>query len=237
MELILNILAGVIAGILLTTLTFYWRRVSYFFRFGPIRKVWSPFLDGDTVVLLTGRPGSLPRSTTKVSFSEVKAVQKLMYFFREFGVNFTTYTSIDTELNCYAEKNIVLLGSQYGNKVTEKISDRIMIPIEYDDSGNLIINNRKYETVLDTDFLVKSDYALIVKCPNPSDNDKKMLILAGNHGVATESATRFISSKSGFNKIAKELGNSDFIAVIRTEVDNKISQNPKLEFLMKFELS
>ena len=235
MEFGVNILASLAAGVILTGLAISWRRFIPFFSFGSIRKVWSPFLKGNTVIVITGRPGLLPRSTTKVSFSETRALLNLKKFFEKFGSNFEITNSIDANSIQYIDKNIILLGSQKANEVTKEFSNKIAIPFSYDSQGNLVSHSETFPSTPDNGESLKQDHALILKCVSPYGTGNRMFILAGNHGAATEAAARYVVSRNGIAEIARKLGDSDFTAVLRVQVENNNPKSCKLIKCWKFQ--
>lgn len=235
MEFGISLLASIAAGAILTGLAVSWRRLIPYYHFGTIRKVWSPFLHNNTVVVITGRRGQLPRSTTKVSFCEMRALLNLTEFFKKFASDFEVLNSIDTDPASYASKNIILLGSQKANEVTREIGKRIAIPLGYDDQGNLVSHSGTFPTIPNDGSPIQQDHALILKCPSPYGDDKRMFILAGNHGAATEGAARYMVSRHGIAEIARKLGDSDFIAVLRVQTESNTIKNCKLVKCWKFQ--
>jgi len=235
MDFILNVLAGLVTGIIVSTFVATRKSLSLYLRFGRVRKVWFPFLRGNAVVVITGRPGQLPRSTTKVSFSEVLALVELKAFFQRFGSNFDVLNSIDANPSQYADKDIILLGSQQANEETELISRKIAVPFSYDDHGNLVSQLGRFPSIPDDGTLLKEDHALILKCNSPYGHARKVLILAGNHGTATESAVRYMVSPSGIVEIASKLGSSDFIGILHVDVESNVPKSYKLVTCWKFE--
>ncbi len=235
-EFLLNVLASLIAGFAFATILWSWHRLPYLLRIGRIRKAWSPFLDGDTVLIMTGRQGDLERSTTRASFNEARAMHKMAAFFSSMSAKFQLGNGIDDDLSAQEGKNLILLGSRNGNDMTKALGKKIPImPVWYDSAGNLVIDETKYCTVPGGDRPVTEDYALLLRCSKMTGDRKKVMILAGNHGAATEAAAMFAMSQSGITAIAKRAGNNDFIAVIKTTVNNNVPEPATLEFLMAFD--
>jgi hypothetical protein len=234
MDFLYNVLAGLIAESIAKLFATSRKWVLFDHRSRAIRKVWSPFLEDNTVVVITGRLGKLARSTIKVSFSEVLAIIKLRSFFEKFGGNFLVYNSIDAKLVAYADSNIILLGSQQSNDVTKQILEKIAVPFRYDTHGNLESHLGKFPTILNGN-LIAEDHALIVKCDSPYGQNKKLLILAGNHGTATEAAVKYSISPFGIAEIAEQLGESDFIAIVHVEVESNMPKNYRLVACWKFD--
>jgi hypothetical protein len=233
----INVLASLFAALIIFLISKYINNVLYFLRIGKsekIRKVWAPFISNKTIVVMTGRKGVLPRSTIKVSFSEHQAVIELEKFFDKYRVEFKTLNSIEFNNDAYYDSNIILLGSKNANEVTEEFSrKRCLRPkIDYDNKGNLIVNKEIFKTNPDDGSPISEDYALVLKCDR---NEKsKLMIIAGNHGAATEGAVKYVLSSLGFIKIAKELGNSNFMAIIKIKMKNNISHEYSLVEWEKF---
>jgi hypothetical protein len=178
---IISVVASIVGGLILGYLFALKKYFNVLRHFGSSRKIWKPFFQNNTAVIITGRKGKFPRSP-----------------------------------------------------VTKIISERIAIPFSYNEKGNLVSKNTEYGTVLNTNEQIVEDFALIVKCNNPYNDEKKIMVLAGNHGCATEAAVHFVVSKVGIANIGERLNSSDFFAIIKIEVDNNIPKRIELLKCWKF---
>lgn len=234
MSFIVSVVASIVGGLILGYLFALKKYINVLRYFGTTRKMWKPFFQNNTAVIITGRKGQFPRSTIKNSFSELLGVINLRDFFAKFNKSFAVYNSMMDTSNIFKSQNVILLGSQNANPVTKIISERIAIPFSYNEKGNLVSKNTEYGTVLNTNGQIVEDFALIIKCSNPYNDEKKIMVLAGNHGCATEAAVHFVVSKAGIANIGKRLNSSDFLAIIKIEVDNNIPKRIELLKCWKF---
>jgi len=235
LDFVVSVITSIIGGIILGYMVGLHNHINLLFSFGSTKKIWFPFLNEDTAVIITGRQGELPRSTIKNSYSELIGAIVLRDFFMHFNRSFTIYNSKINSLNVYNSENIILLGSQNANPGTKDISEKIAMPFSYDGYGNLIIRGNTYSSKPTDGSPLIEDYALIVKCVNPYNEENRVMILAGNHGCATEAAVKYVTSKTGIAKIGNKLKSSDFLAVIKVKIENNIPKSIDLVGCWKFE--
>ncbi|MBW8017282.1 MAG: hypothetical protein FVQ82_13950 [Planctomycetes bacterium] len=229
MNFILSVISSVVGGYLLGISVLTKRWIAPFWRLGRARKFWGQFFRGRTIVVLTGRPGKHLRSTTKVSYCEVLGVLELVSFFKGLGLDVAIYNSQEIDSRQYLENNVIFVGKQNANKATLELSKKMLIPFSYDSQANTVYSEKPFITEpKDPKCPITEDYAFILKGDNPYDNgDKKVLVLAGNHGAATEGVIRYVTSKSGMDYIAGEVGKHDFSGIVKIPIEDNIPKKAR----------
>lgn len=224
----IGVAASFVAAILWYFFLRRWLNFRIFLQIRNLRRIWSPFLKGSTTVIITGRTGPLPRSSVRASFSEVQALLNLIKFFNICKASFSVANSVTTPPDTLVGQNIILLGGKSSNEFTRRLSSSIAIKFEYDENGNLAGHFGKFPSEPDNGNPIKKDYAIVLKCNNPFSGNNKVLLIAGNHGAATDGATKYLVSSKGVREIAKKIGDDDFLAIIRIEVNNNVPHNYSL---------
>jgi len=80
---------------------------------------------------------------------------------------------------------------------------------------------------------IKVDYGIVARIANPFDGlgHHKALILGGCHGFGTEAAVRFVGNKELLDSLQRKVGRNDFAALIRSAVEGRRAQTPRVEIL------
>jgi len=119
-------------------------------------------------------------------------------------------------------ENIISIGGESGNPLTRMLLDRCECPFRFQGYSLAdTLTGEKYFAVLDAEQenRVNKDYAIIVKSPNPKNEENKIYIIAGIHSDGTFGAAR--CSHKDYEKIINKLtkGKSIFAILIEVKFD------------------
>jgi uncharacterized protein len=225
MDLIQSIIASLSAVGLIAVVRVIIIYFQKHLKFSPFKKIWDCFVDGDTVIFLTGRDQG---DTIKVSYNETIAAARIKDLLKIPLLKKKQRIIIETDYSIKIDdKNIITLGSEKTNRITKSILNIISGYIDYDYtlSNDLVINNEIFKSSFKDGYLQK-DYGLIVKTNNPFNSLKKVLVIAGNHGLGTQASVLSLINKTEISKVISRVGDSNFYAVIESEFNKRFANNP-----------
>jgi DNA-binding transcriptional ArsR family regulator len=102
------------------------------------------------------------------------------------------------------KNNLILIGNPQFNTITEKVNKHL--PVYFDEKKNWAITSRSTGNSYTDDFM-----GVVIKCPNPFNPEKKLLILAGKRSrgtiasiiAATQQTKNLINDNSNTNEFAR----------------------------------
>jgi hypothetical protein len=231
-DLIINILAGII----LVLLGSWSQRLLVAWRFRYQRRIWRIFAGKTELgICLTTRPGPLPRSTRRLSLSEVRAVADIIPLISRLGVNYTLLEASTADADILGKMNLLVLGSTFVNEVSREIVE-FLAPAIHMSTGieprHITVSNRRYEPSYSNDGTrVVHDHAIVVRAHNPYDKSQTRwaLMVMGCHGFGTEGAARVLTHSILIRKILSEAGSEPFAAVVSVRIVGRAYDSDILE--------
>jgi hypothetical protein len=224
-QLVISLVSGAVYYVLGLLTLFIPRVLNYFKR---KRNWFTPEFDatkGKFFYMITSSiEGEHPDGSTskKGEIGDFRAYDELVAY-HQFCRRPYTVDSIGSQLLDYpTHENIISIGGESGNHVTKMLLGRCECPFRFQEySLEDTLTKEKYLAVLDTvqNNRVKKDYALIVKSPNPNNDENKIYVIAGIHSEGTFGAARCTHKdyKHLVNKVAK--GKSVFAILLEVDVD------------------
>lgn len=233
LSVLLNILASVLYFALGAGSLFFLAKLRTWSKTRLVSQIYN---DKTLVVALTTRDGPLPRSTARVSLTEVEAVVNLKSLVGEkIHIELMKHPP---ETALLSNKNVLCLGGTLANTVTaqalEILKNKFPFIFQIDAPRKIVIADRSYEPVYSQDgSVVLRDYAVIVKTENPFSEtavkNKKIFIIMGLHGYGTRGAVIALMDSKISKEIWRKVKTGDFSAVIRIEIDRNQRLNVFLE--------
>jgi len=219
---IVGVVSGIVATIVITLSVLTYHRIGDWLNFRPFYKIWAPFADSSTIIALTGKQQG---HTLKVSINETDAakhIQKLLSRSPKVQIAVS-----DDEILPLEGSNVITLGSEHVNEITRSLLASVAgsINYSYTADNNLIVNGEFFKSIYEDNVLIE-DYALVCKAVNPFSDRHKFIALAGNHGIGTQGAVIAITTKKLADSIIREVGKSDFFAIIKTQIDKRFGRTP-----------
>jgi hypothetical protein len=219
-------IGAIIVGLIVTLIVFFlgyavnfiWEAILNW----KLKKVWKQFRTEKVAkVIISTRPGLLDSSTPRVSLAEVRAFQSIEHISIKLGIQFELVEST-VELNTLSQDNLIILGGPKANKISEHYWEEIKSKVPYKiclETQTIQLGDKTYTPQKDGNGKYKTDYSLVVKISKPK-SDKHVYFFAGCHGFGTSGSTRIVSEKAHVAKLAKRVGNKDFVAIVETNIVN-----------------
>ncbi|MFC6198772.1 hypothetical protein [Ponticaulis profundi] len=201
--------------------------------FRPERKFWrtlSAVAKGNIAIVLTTRAGLLRRSTPRVSLNEVEAYSDLRQSLERVSLQLKLISSSSPNVEEIIQNPFISLGGPISNEVTcrilEEISEQVHISFERSEAKThkLLVGKTVYETELDAEEEVSTDYGVIIRLNSYSDTKRNCVLAMGCHGFATGAAVKEITGKAGLKKLNAKYNDESFVFVIKVTVRNRTIQ-------------
>lgn len=192
------------------------------------RDIWAEsirFRANSLIVLSSVIHSGDPSRTPRCSASEVRSLEAIMRLFSRFRSRFQFRVSTDVSDDELQRFNLVLLGSPLKNDVARRALNALRLSqLRYrTDEHTFSIGGRDFRPVYNNDGGIEEDYAVIVKAPNPfrhyQADSKALMMFMGCHGIGTFGAVRAAIDRSPLLKIARQVKQKAFIAVVHVYVD------------------
>jgi hypothetical protein len=169
--------------------------------------------------------------------TDIKATRLLVRLFESVGLSegckFTILPDIRVKIDDSLWNNdIVLLCGPARNHVFRELCPviRMRYTMEIDSHGSnvlrdtirggqpLLASRELPQPVSDGDF----DYGLLASLPNPYNQSRRLVILAGIHGTGTVGAAQFLSTRKGLQEISKRRCSHVVSELLKTSYDGDI---------------
>ena len=216
----------VLGGLLLIAGTTAAHRGAHIWKTRAERRIWRPIIkNGRPIgVVITCRPGPLPRSTHRASINEVRVLLDFSPVFNRMGIECRISDSLvasDAELS---SANLLILGGPAINAVAQRaldaIQDTLPASINLEEIA-ITIANRRYAPEYDqNEGRVIKDYGLVVRCRNPFDssNASMAFLVMGCHGFGTAGAAQLLLDEGHARKLSSEVEQRDFVAIAEVRI-------------------
>lgn len=222
-----DILIDLVASALFVLLGFYSKKLLNHYRLRNYRAIWYPFysFEPEVAIVLTTRPGPLPRSTMRVSLNEMLAFSEIQAVFRELNIKSYPFLGNEVDKAELASKHIVCLGGPKANNTSALIWASIQdkIPFYFDiENQEIHVAHRIYKPEYDNEGRVKCDYGLVVRIRNPfsSNLSRYTMIAFGCHGHATYGAIRGVLREDLVQELFRKVKRQDFAAIVQVNLHN-----------------
>ena len=134
---------------------------------------------------------------------------------------------INKPFDYYNNTNLILIGGPRKNRITEEIFKKAGNSLTYDffNQSRLVKKKETKNFKLKIKDEAQIDYAIITKMPNPFNQNKVILIIAGHRSLHTLFATDFLTKPRIIEGIADSLDTKCFeiIVEIKTKIVNNIT--------------
>lgn len=238
-DLLIGILASVIASIVFYILGLITNSIIKTMKFSSFRRIWKPFLSNkECTIILTSRSGELPRSTPKISFTEMLSYTALHEKLSFLGITLIAKNS-HIPLDSIKEDNLILLGGSYANEISRHFLSKIKTTqpfiIKASDTNEYFVktSTSEYYPELGDDGRLVKDYAVIMRCANPYNTDNSVLIIMGCHGYGTYGGVLMITYKAYAETIVHSIKDRDFVMLVEFELSgNSIIGQKVVEFYL-----
>jgi len=208
---------------------FFGRWMLTSFKMHGDRKLWKPFLGGDSLaIILTDKPG--PR-TPKVSVSEVQAFSDLRSILNSLGKEVDIQIGSTANFQNLRKRRFVCLGGPKANPATKHILDSLPnMPVTFDETsgGFKTASGGPFTEVKASNGVdTVTDYGLIVKISKlekDANDSCPVLIVFGLRGAGTQDSVRAILTNGPLRKFMAESRNSNYCVLLK--FNKKNSSNP-----------
>jgi len=220
-----NFAIGIFSGIALLLVGAVSQRLIDAWRFRSERRIWRLFArEAELGICLTTRRGPFPKSTHRLSLSEVRPVADIVPLLSRLGIKYTLLEASTADADTLGKMNLLILGSTFVNKVSREFVEFLgpVLPMSSSmEPRQITIANQKYAPTYSADgSRVVHDYALVVRAHNPYDktHSRWALMIMGCHGFGTEGASRVLISRILIRKILSEADDKPFAAVVSVRI-------------------
>ena len=196
-----------------------------------LRRIWS-FRDDEKVIFVSGNLKDqylvLPPDASALLESSLNV--KTLYP----NVNIERFYAIDLPQEYENSMSIVSIGGPSSNQVTRRFLDKVNFPWNYvrptPDAKQIMVNKiskQKRTRVLDENGHVKRDFGFFMKIPNPSAENKTVILITAMTTEGVLDCAKMLSyegdySKTNCNWLMDLIDDSRYFAVItETIIENK----------------
>jgi hypothetical protein len=124
--------------------------------------------------------------------------------------------------------NLVLIGGSDANRVSRMTMERLPLTFVFNENDVQIldrVNGKFHGPIERKEGALTTDFGLIIRAPNPFNNERKILIVAGSYGYGTATAGALVAS-SAFLKENIVKGDGNFEALFSVDIVENVAQEP-----------
>jgi hypothetical protein len=234
-DLSVNLLAALIGFVI----GWGWQRIKTEIRNKRARRLWKPFVTGDSRIVL-GRVSGFTEPTGFSSVGCARGLAELQIHFKLLNLPEIIVEYDDDLHGDDLKSNLILIGGPAVNTITRQVLSRIGSKLRFGipthpEAIHDAAKNREYVPSRRTDTNeIDVDYGMIIKAKNPFDPSKQVLVIAGSWGYGTWAGARFTSSKE-FIEDPVVLDSKSFECLIETDVVLRTPQDIRVVFLRPLE--
>jgi hypothetical protein len=234
-DLGVNLLAGLIGFVIGRG----WERLKAEIRSRRARRLWKPFVTGDSRIVL-GRVSGLPEKTGFLAVGDAMALAALQAYFESLNLPHINFEYDDYLHGDNLKSDLILIGGPAVNAITKEALSRISSKSRF---GTPMHTEAVYDSATDREYVpsrrtdsneISVDYGMIIKTKNPFDPSKQVLVIAGSWGYGTWAGARFAISKE-FSEDPVVLDGKSFECLIETDVVRRTPQDTRVVFLRPLE--
>lgn len=192
-------------------------------------KIWEFAKLGKTKIVLSTLKGESRENFGYVtSTNESLALSKIQSLLVSHGFPYIPSSiPINKPFDYYNNTNLILIGGPRRNRITGEILEKAgnSLTYSFDNQSRLVKKTETKNSKLKIKDKTQINYAIITKMPNPFNQKKVVLIIAGYRSLYTLFATDFLTKPRIIEGIADSLDTKCFeiIIEIKTKIKNNIT--------------
>lgn len=193
-------------------------------------KFWDPILKDSFVIITPAAEQEHEIKSQVLDFlglDELKTVVISKYYQGKYKQ--TTCDNVSTE---WLKRSLLLIAGPIPNTITRHILSQENKSVRYYFEGNDIVDKKKPKKTIHADPATAGypqiDYGIISRLRNPYNREKWVVIGSGMYGWGTYAALISLTTKEILDFIHKHAGSNEFQILVKTRVNNRISEEPSL---------